>query len=72
MEETGLSSQSGPKDDKYMEQFRKSRTQVKSFEEKFFAKHGRKPNKEDLAKAPEHVLTCIKNCRKIQVSTGQT
>ena len=71
MEQTSLPSQTtmtsgDDKFEKYMDLFRKSRSVVKAFEEEFKVKQGRKPDRNDLAKAPEHVLTCIKNCRKIQ------
>ncbi len=70
MEQTSQPSQTATTGDdksmKYMDLFRKSRSVVKAFEEEFKVKQGRKPDRNDLAKAPEHVLTCIKNCQKIQ------
>ncbi len=51
---------------------RKSRARVQSYESEFTLKHGRKPDRHDLEKAPDHVRTCIKNCKKIQVYATYT
>ena len=52
--------------EKYVEQFKKYRSRVQLYEENFQAKVGRKPSKDDLKKAPEQILVCIKNCKKIR------
>ena len=57
--------------EKYVGLFKKNRSKVQQYEEGFRAKFGRKPSKEDLASAPEHVLVCIKNCKKIKCYLDQ-
>jgi len=39
---------------------------VATYTEHFEAQNGRRPRGEDLAKAPEYVRVCIKNCKKIK------
>jgi hypothetical protein len=45
--------------EKYVELFKKYRSKVQVYEDGFKSKFGRKPSKEDLASAPEHVLVSI-------------
>ena len=52
--------------EKLLERFKKSKKVVSTFVDQFFAKHGKKPGKEELANAPEYVRVCIKNCKKIK------
>ena len=52
--------------EKLLALFKKSKKVVATFTEKFEAQYGRRPRGEDLAKAPEYVRVCIKNCKKIK------
>ena len=52
--------------EKLLELFKKSKKVVSTFVEKFQEQNGRKPRGEDLAKAPEYVRVCIKNCKRIK------
>ena len=52
--------------EKLLELFKKSKKVVSTFVEKFHEQNGRKPRGEDLAKAPEYVRVCIKNCKRIK------
>jgi len=53
--------------EKLLELFKKSKKVVSTFVDKFKLKYGRKPHGDDLAKAPEYVRVCIKNCKKIKI-----
>ena len=54
------------KSEHYRQVFKDSKNVVLAFEKAFKAKNGRKPGKEDYAKAESNVKTCWKNCLKIQ------
>ena len=52
--------------ERYRAAFQRSREVVKEWEATFLAAHSRKPNREELQQAPEQVLICYKNCKKIR------
>lgn len=55
------------KRERYKELFKQSKAIVKDWESVFLIKNDRKPNREDMASAPEKVLVAYKNCKKIKL-----
>ena len=52
--------------EKLLALFRQSKKTVQKYVDDFQAKTGKKPSSDDLAKAPEYVRVCIKNCKRIK------
>ena len=52
--------------ERYRVAYQRSRAVVKEWEATIWAAHQRKPTKEEVQQAPEKILICYKNCKKIK------
>jgi hypothetical protein len=52
--------------ERYRIAYQRSRAVVKEWEATIWAAHQRKPTKEEVQQAPEKILICYKNCKKIK------